>query len=98
MKSVRYKNRQALQDSTGAIFFFGKGGFVDIQDSLIVAHITQDNKKLAVPDFNERSFGPQELVITTGGLAGMLTHLGVPVTSKSQKQLKSYLEHPCSLG
>lgn len=85
-----YAYQECLEDPTGTKFFFGRGGYIDVIDNVIVAHITVKRFKLATSNFSDYSPYAQELPVSLFGLHGMLEHLMVPETASAQKRLKSY--------
>lgn len=94
MKNSNHAHRECLEDASGAKYFFGRYGYIDIVDGVAVAHITEKKAFLADSGFTDKVAlllgEPQELVVSAPGLKGMLEHLEVSPYSENQKKSAQY--------
>lgn len=93
MNSSRYLNRECLEDNNDIKYFFGRNGYIDVIDNVMIAHIQKNSSFLADSKFSDMeaiAWGiDQQLLVTEVSLKGMLDHLGVPISVKLQQKLTS---------
>jgi hypothetical protein len=93
MNEIKHKGQNAFQDQYGGVYMFGKSGFIDEVDGVMIAHITERGKRLADARYSDLAAWkcePQELKVLDGGLKGMCAHLRIPLSHRAQKSLTTY--------